>query len=133
MIDHFSLPVGDYARSRAFYDKCLEPLGYKMLREIGDDSYVAAGYGTPGQAEPPFWIGASPVPGPSPVTPEGQHIAFTAPSRAAVDRFHAAAMAAGAQDNGPPGLRPQYHADYYAAFVLDPDGHRLEAVCHRPA
>ena len=67
-----------------------------------------------------------------PTTPDGQHIAFRAPDRAAVDAFYAAALAAGGRDNGPPGLRPNYHPDYYAAFVLDPDGHRLEAVCHRP-
>jgi len=67
-----------------------------------------------------------------PVTPDGQHIAFAARSRTMVDAFHAAGLAAGGTDNGPPGLRPHYHADYYAAFLLDPDGHHIEAVCHRP-
>ena len=132
MIDHVSLPVSDYARSRAFYDKALGALGYKVAMEITDAaSFVGAGYGPAGLPEPAFWIGASSTPGPAPVSPDGQHIAFQAPDRAAVDRFHAAALAAGGKDNGAPGLRPHYHANYYAAFVLDPDGHRLEAVCHR--
>jgi catechol 2,3-dioxygenase-like lactoylglutathione lyase family enzyme len=133
MIDHLSLPVSDYARSRAFYDKVLGALGYKVAMEITDSpEFIGAGYGNPGGPEPAFWIGASREAGPAPSTPEGQHIAFKAPSRAAVDAFHAAALAAGARDNGAPGLRPHYHANYYAAFVLDPDGHRLEAVCHAP-
>lgn len=132
MIDHVSLPVSDYARSRAFYDKALGALGYKVAMEITDSpSFVGAGYGPAELPEPAFWIGASRAPGPAPISPEGQHIAFQAADRAAVDRFHAAALAAGGADNGAPGLRPHYHANYYAAFVLDPDGHRLEAVCHR--
>jgi catechol 2,3-dioxygenase-like lactoylglutathione lyase family enzyme len=133
VIDHLSLPVSDYARSRAFYDKALGALGYKVAMEVTDSpEYVGAGYGDPGAPEPAFWIGASREPGPPPVTPEGQHVAFRAASRAAVDAFHCEALAAGGADNGAPGLRPHYHANYYAAFVLDPDGHRLEAVCHRP-
>ena len=136
MIDHFSLPVSDYARSRAFrafYDKALGTLGYNMLMEMTDSpDYVAAGYGPADLPEPAFWIGAGRIPGPPPETPEGQHIGFRAPDRAAVDAFYAAAVAAGGSDNGAPGLRPQYHPAYYAAFVLDPDGHRIEAVCHRP-
>ena len=133
MIDHFSLPVSDYARSRAFYDKALGTLGYNMLMEMTDSpGYVAAGYGPADLPEPAFWIGAGRIPGPPPETPEGQHIAFRAPDRAAVDAFYTAAVAAGGSDNGAPGLRPQYHPAYYAAFVLDPDGHRIEAVCHRP-
>ncbi len=133
MIDHFSLPVSDYARSRAFYDKALGTLGYNMLMEMTDSpDYVAAGYGPADLPEPAFWIGAGRIPGPPPETPEGQHIAFRAPDRAAVDAFYTAAVAAGGSDNGAPGLRPQYHPAYYAAFVLDPDGHRIEAVCHRP-
>ena len=79
-----------------------------------------------------FWIGAARVPGAAPVSPDGQHIAFRAGNRAAVDAFYREALAAGGTDNGAPGLRPHYHPSYYAAFVLDPDGHRLEAVCHRP-
>lgn len=131
MIDHISLPVSDYARSRAFYDKALSALGYNLAMEIADSpDFVGAGYGPAELPEPAFWIGASPHPAPPPVSPDGQHVAFRGPDRAAVDAFHAAALATGGRDNGPPGLRPHYHANYYAAFVLDPDGHRLEAVCH---
>jgi catechol 2,3-dioxygenase-like lactoylglutathione lyase family enzyme len=136
MIDHLSLPVSDYARSRAFYDKALGALGHKVAMEITDSpEFVGAGYGeaaSDGSPEPRFWIGAGREPGPPPVTPQGQHVAFMAPSRAAVDAFHRAALEAGGSDSGPPGLRPRYHPNYYAAFVLDPDGHRLEAVCHLP-
>ena len=133
MIDHVSLPVSDYARSRAFYDKALGMLGCKVQMEVADaPHHVGAGYGPAAVPKPVFWIGAGREPGPQPVTPVGQHIAFAAPDRGAVDRFYAAALAAGGRDNGPPGLRPYYHPAYYAAFVLDPDGHRLEAVCHRP-
>lgn len=96
--------------------------------------FIGAGYGTSSDhPEPAFWIGASRTPRPAPVTPDGQHVAFRAPDRASVAAFHAAALAAGGRDNGPPGLRPHYHPHYFAAFVLDPDGHRLEAVCHAPA
>lgn len=136
MIDHLSLPVSDYARSRAFYDKVLGTLGYKVAMEITDSpAYIGAGYGDPGSghAEPAFWIGAGRRPGPRPISPDGQHLAFRAPDRASVDAFHREALLAGGSDNGAPGLRPQYHPNYYAAFVLDPDGHRLEAVCHAPA
>ena len=133
MIDHVSLPVSDYLRSRAFYDKALGALGYKMAVEIADaPEFIGAGYGPETLPEPAFWIGASRQPAPPPVTPQGQHVAFQAPDREAVRRFHHAALSAGGRDNGAPGLRPHYHANYYAAFVLDPDGHRLEAVCHRP-
>lgn len=133
MIDHLSLPVSDYARSRAFYDKVLGTLGYKVRMEITESpEFVGAGYGEADQPEPTFWIGAGREPGPPPVTPPGQHIAFRAQDRAAVDAFHCAALATGGRDNGPPGLRAHYHPSYYAAYVLDPDGHRLEAVCHAP-
>ena len=133
MIDHLSLPVSDYARSRAFYDKALGALGYKVAMEVTDSpEFIGAGYGLADAPEPAFWIGASHEPGTAPVTPDGQHVAFRALSRAAVDAFHREALAAGGKDNGGPGVRPRYHADYYAAFVLDPDGHRIEAVCHRP-
>jgi catechol 2,3-dioxygenase-like lactoylglutathione lyase family enzyme len=134
MIDHFSLPVRDYAASRAFYDRCLGALGYSPVMEVTDaPEAVMCGYGgDPDRPEPAFWIGASRTPVPPPATPEGQHLAFAAPSRAAVDAFYKEALAAGGKDNGPPGLRPHYHPGYYAAFVLDPDGHRLEAVCHLP-
>ncbi|HLI20529.1 MAG TPA: VOC family protein [Stellaceae bacterium] len=127
MIDHPSLGVRDLAASRAFYDAILAPLGYRR----GFDREDISGYGS---AEPhplaeqalPFWIGAE---------PQGSalngHICFRAPDRAAVDAFYKAVLTAGARDNGAPGLRPQYHASYYAAFVIDPNGHRLEAVCHQ--
>lgn len=133
MIDHLSLPVSDYALSRTFYDKALGALGCKVQMEVADSpDYVGAGYGPADLPEPAFWIGAGREPGPAPATPLGQHVAFKAKDRAGVDAFHAAALAAGGRDNGPPGLRPHYHPNYYAAFVLDPDGHRLEAVCHLP-
>ena len=133
MIDHISLPVSDYARSRAFYDKALDALGCKVVLEITDaPDFIGAGYGALGAPEPVFWIGAARVAGAAPVSPDGQHIAFRAGNRAAVDAFYRETLAAGGTDNGAPGLRPHYHPSYYAAFVLDPDGHRLEAVCHRP-
>ena len=128
MIDHLGFPVADYARSKAFYAKALAPLGYALVMEIAaehtESKFPAAGFGAEGK--PDFWIGG-----------EGGlrgvlHVAIVAQDRAAVDAFHRAAMAAGARDNGPPGLRPHYHAHYYAAFVLDPDGHNVEAVCHAP-
>jgi catechol 2,3-dioxygenase-like lactoylglutathione lyase family enzyme len=125
MIDHVSFCVADLERARAFYDAALEPLGYRRYFDAAD----ASGYGAErvhAQALP-FWIGQDDERGPS-----RGHLCFTAPSRAAVDAFHRAALAAGGRDNGVPGLRPQYHATYYAAFVIDPDGHRIEAVRHRP-
>ncbi len=129
----FSLPVSDVKASKPFYDAVLGALGYASLQAQIFDGYSAFGYGDDPEGEPPFWIGgADDAAAPGPVTPEGQHIAFTARSRAMVDAFHAAGLSAGGTDNGPPGLRPQYHADYYAAFLLDSDGHRIEAVCHRP-
>lgn len=134
MIDHVSLAVRDIERSRAFYDAVLATLDHRRTGDIDGEEHVASGWG-PGdpQREPGFWVGAATADGPAPVVPEGQHVAFTAPSRAAVDAFYRAALAAGGRDNGPPGLRPHYHPDYYACFVIDPDGHHLEAVCHRPA
>ena len=134
MIDHVSLPVADYARSRAFYDRCLGALGYKMVVEVSDEpDIIWCGYAVSEGDEAVFCIGASKPPEATSIaTPDGQHIAFTAPDRAAVDSFHKEALLAGGRDNGAPGLRPQYHPSYYTAFVLDPDGHRIEAVCHRP-
>jgi catechol 2,3-dioxygenase-like lactoylglutathione lyase family enzyme len=119
MIDHMTLTVRDYPRSRSFYERILAPLGYRVLMEFGD----SCGFG---DEKPYFWMKQ----GDPPTTP--QHIAFVAGTRAMVDAFHAAALAAGGRDNGPPGLRPEYHASYYGAFVLDPDDHNLEAVTHRP-
>jgi catechol 2,3-dioxygenase-like lactoylglutathione lyase family enzyme len=119
VIDHLGIKVSDYARSKAFYGSALAPLGYSLLMEYGD----VGGFGAKGK--PDFWISAGQVSAPV-------HVALASPDRATVDAFHSAALAAGGSDNGAPGLRPQYHATYYGAFVLDPDGNNLEAVCHRP-
>lgn len=121
MIDHIGLVVGDVITSRDFYRRALEPLGYRLIVE--HDGVCA--FGPPG--EPLLWLyqGADPH--------TALHVALTAADPDAVDAFHAAALAAGGTDNGPPGPRPQYHAHYYGAFVFDPDGNNLEAVCHRPA
>jgi catechol 2,3-dioxygenase-like lactoylglutathione lyase family enzyme len=123
VLDHLSLGVADLPRAVAFYDAALAPLGYVRLwaHERG------AGYGPAGSEDEPLQLRAQPnarAPGP------GWHLALAAPSRAAVDGFHAAALAAGGTDEGAPGLRPQYGPGYYAAFVRDLDGHRLEAVLH---
>ena len=121
MIDHTGVGVSNANRSLAFYKAALAPLGYRALME--GEGY--AGFGVP--PKPDFWIGEG-----KPNVP-AVHVAFSASSRAAVDAFHKAAIAAGGRDNGAPGLRPQYHPNYYGAFVLDPDGHNIEAVCHAPA
>ncbi|HQR03716.1 MAG: VOC family protein [Proteobacteria bacterium] len=128
MIDHVSISTADYPRSKAFYLAALAPLGYSLLVELtaqqtGD--FAGAGFGV--APKPDFWIGAS-QPQRPPV-----HVAFRAASRDQVNAFYRAALAAGGRDNGAPGLRPQYHPHYYGAFVLDPDGHNIEAVCHEPA
>lgn len=123
MIDHIGIPISEHARSRAFYLAALAPLGYGIQMEVSAEqtgSEAATGFGADGK--PSFWIGAG--------EPNRTHVAFLAPSRAAVDAFYRAALASGGQDNGAPGLRPHYHAHYYGAFVLDPDGHNVEAVCH---
>jgi catechol 2,3-dioxygenase-like lactoylglutathione lyase family enzyme len=130
VIDHITLVVSDYARSKAFYERALEPLAIKPIMEFGQ----ACGFGQ--GAKPDFWIGAGPTTFQKPehlrtITPT--HVAFAARSRAEVDAFHAAAIAAGATDFGAPGLRPHYHPGYYGAFVLDPDGHDVEAVFHGAA
>jgi len=124
MLDHIGLPVSDYARSLAFYKAAFAPLGYGLVMEVtpemtGDGS-SAAGFG---KGKPDFWIGTSD-------RQARTHVAVVAADRAAVRAFYDAAIAAGAKDNGPPGLRPHYHEHYYGAFVLDPDGHNIEAVCH---
>ena len=122
MLDHVGLNVSDVGRSRAFYAQALAPLGIAPLLEIPG---VGVGFGA--HQKPFFWIAARP-----PVT-AGAHVAFHCEERGLVDAFHAAALAAGGTDNGAPGLRPHYHPGYYGAFVLDPDGNNIEAVCHRPA
>jgi catechol 2,3-dioxygenase-like lactoylglutathione lyase family enzyme len=127
MIDHVGLRVRDVAHATEFYLKALAPLGYGVVMQVSaeeTDGSPAVGFGT-GQ-KPSFWIGqGEPASGP-------MHVAFVAPSRAAVDSFYAAAMKAGGKDNGAPGLRPEYHVNYYGAFVFDPEGNTAEAVCHLP-
>jgi catechol 2,3-dioxygenase-like lactoylglutathione lyase family enzyme len=127
MLDHVSLGVSDLERARRFYDAALRPLG---LTRIVDFAGRGSDYGAaPGSLGVEFTITREPgVKAPVP----GAHLCFRAPDRAAVRAFHAAALAAGGHDDGTPGLRPQYHEHYYGAFVLDPDGHRIEAVCHAP-
>ena len=120
MLDHISLSVASYTASRDFYVKALHPLGYELAMEFGQ----TAGFGIKGK--PDFWIAAG-KPQQPPV-----HVAFASPDHATVDAFYRTAIASGGKDNGPPGLRPHYHPAYYAAFVLDPDGNNIEAVCHAP-
>ena len=126
-VDHTSLSVSDFAAAKAFYAAALEPLGIGVLKEYSKamtGSVDVAGLGSNGK--PFFWLADA-----GKTTPR-VHIAFIADSRAAVDAFYKAAIAAGGKDNGPPGLRPMYHPAYYGAFVLDADGHNVEAVCHKP-
>ena len=128
MIDHTGVGCSDPVKTRRFYEQALAPLGYKVLKEIPVEftgGMVVFGMGVPPM--PDFWINQG-----SPQKPH-VHIAFKAENRAMVDAFHAAAIAAGGTDNGKPGLRPHYHQNYYGAFVLDPDGHNIEACCHTPA
>lgn len=121
MINHISIGVRDVAKTKAFYDSALQPLGYTCLSA----SEGSLGYG---KSAVVLWIGASPSP--VPADPKsGLHICFDAPTRKSVDAFHQSALAAGGRDNGKPGLRADYGANYYAAFVVDPDGYRLEAYC----
>ena len=124
MIDHLGIPVSDIAASRRFYEAALAPLGYKVLGEetngLGNNVVLM------GMEEVDFVIADG-----EPVT-EGTHFAFRVETRAEVDAFHAAALAAGGKDNGAPGIRERYHPNYYAAFVIDPDGMNVEAVCHAP-
>lgn len=127
MLDHIGFAVTDLARARAFYEAALAPLGIGAVLEVtaeqsGGGAHV--GFGTAGK--PFFWIGTGKA-------LQGRlHVAFTAADRATVDAFYRAAIVAGGTDHGAPGIRAHYHPDYYGAFVLDPDGHNIEAVCHRP-
>ncbi|MEP1355955.1 MAG: VOC family protein [Tateyamaria sp.] len=126
MIDHITFGVLDFDRSTAFYDSAFAPLGVRRVFDVPlehSGGVKVTGYG---DDRPWFWLAEERA------TTGMMHIALRADSRAAVDAFHAAALAAGGTDNGPPGLRLHYHADYYGAFVLDPDGHNIEAVCHSP-
>ncbi|HEX6239260.1 MAG TPA: VOC family protein [Polyangiales bacterium] len=128
MIDHTGINVSDPARSRRFYDAALKPLGYALLVELPKEhtgGIVVLGYGV--APKPDFWVAEG-----KPQQPH-VHTAFRADTRQQVDEFYKAALAAGGKDNGAPGPRPHYHANYYGAFVTDPDGHNIEAVCHDPA
>lgn len=118
MLDHISLGSANYPQALAFYDAILKPLGYTRVFDAGD----AMGYGSEGVAA--FWVGNEKNVQPS----TGLHVAFQAPSQQAVNAFHQAALANGGKDNGAPGLRPHYSPTYYAAFVISPEGHHLEAV-----
>jgi catechol 2,3-dioxygenase-like lactoylglutathione lyase family enzyme len=128
MLDHIGYSVSNLKASRSFYEKALAPLGLKVLMEVTPemtgtgDTHVGMG-----ADRPFFWFGTGGK------ISRGTHVAFAAPSRKIVDTFYAAAIAAGGKDNGKPGVRPHYHENYYGAFVLDPDGNNIEAVCHLPA
>ena len=137
MLDHVSLRVADYERSKQFYGAALAPLGFTFAMESASSG---AGFRRDGIPIPAFWVkqgeprslGDTATPAePGSCGGPAVHVAFASTNRAAVDAFYQAALAAGARDNGAPGLRPQYHANYYGAFVLDPDGYNIEAVCHR--
>jgi len=123
MINHVSIGVRNIAATKRFYDAALKPLGYQCL----SDGAGSLGYG---QDAPAFWTNAAERPVPADAA-SGLHFCFTAPTRKSVDAFHAAALGAGGRDNGKPGLRADYGPDYYAAFVVDPDGYRIEAYCDR--
>ena len=129
IVDHVGFGVSDYQGAKRFYTEALAPLGFTLVMEVSPEQNEgskvwACGFGKNGKPE--FWIGSD-----GKTTPP-MHVAIVVDSRAEVRAFYEAALRAGGRDNGPPGLRPQYHANYYGAFVLDPDGHNLEAVCHRP-
>jgi catechol 2,3-dioxygenase-like lactoylglutathione lyase family enzyme len=128
MIDHTGVGVSDFEKSKRFYMRALRPIGYELIAEFSAEvtgSTAVAGFGEP--PKPDFWINEG-TPNKPPV-----HVAFRVPTRMLVDDFYKAAIAAGGTDNGAPGLRPHYHANYYGAFVLDFDGHNVEACCHEPA
>ena len=127
MIDHTGIQISDPVKSRKFYDAALAPLGYKMLMEVPKqytEGKMVVGYGITPKAD--FWLHEG-----TPQKPH-VHIAFRAEKHKQVDEFYKAAIANGGKDNGAPGPRPHYHKDYYGAFVTDPDGHNIEAVCHDP-
>ena len=132
MLDHVSIRVTDYDRSKQFYEAALAPLGYILAMESDSGAGFRKGY------IPAFWIkqgDATPSQIPAPASSgcggPAVHVAFASDNRQAVDAFYRAALGAGARDNGAPSLRPNYHANYYGAFVLDPDGYNIEAVCHK--
>lgn len=132
MIDHMGFDCTNYARSRAFYEKALAPLELSVVMAVAKEEsggYEGCGFGKEGKPE--FWIGSNTGPGSQPV-PRSLHVAFRAKDRARVAAFYQAAIEAGGTDNGAPGIRAHYHPNYFGAFVLDPDGHNIEAVCHTP-
>jgi catechol 2,3-dioxygenase-like lactoylglutathione lyase family enzyme len=126
MIDHTGINCSDFKKSKDFYTKSLSAIGYSLLVElpVSVTGTNIAGFGEP--PKPDFWVIKGTTNNP-PI-----HVAFRVDTRAKVDSFFKAAIAAGGRDNGQPGLRPHYHLNYYGAFVLDPDGHNIEAVCHTP-
>jgi catechol 2,3-dioxygenase-like lactoylglutathione lyase family enzyme len=126
MLDHVGILVADWNKAKAFYDAAFAPLGVTLLNQVPEEYTGGLKVGGYGRDKPDFWLTESSEPGP------GRHYAFSAKTRADVDAFYAAAMANGGRDNGGPGLRPDYHPNYYAAFVIDPDGNNVEAVCHAP-
>ena len=117
MIDHVGLQVLDLKKSKDFYEKALKPLGYSVLMDFGE-----GGMGLGKDGKPDFWLGKG--------EPTKAHVAFVSSDHATVDAFYKAAIQAGGRDNGKPGPRKEYHPTYYGAFVLDPDGNNIEAVCH---
>lgn len=126
MIDHIGLAVKEMDRAKAFYIEALKPLGIGVILEVTAEETGGDAHAGFGKDRPFFWIGTGDKP------KGGAHVAFTAQTRAEVDSFHRAALAAGGRDNGAPGPRPHYHKHYYGAFILDPDGNNIEAVCHKP-
>jgi catechol 2,3-dioxygenase-like lactoylglutathione lyase family enzyme len=127
MLDHIGFGVSDFKRSLAFYKAAFAPLGIAVIMEVTKEQtggYEGAGFGS--DNKPYFWIGNGAA------LKGSLHVAFVTEDRKTVDAFYQAALKAGGRDNGPPGIRPHYHENYYAAFVFDPDGHNVEAVCHRP-
>ncbi|MDO8954022.1 MAG: VOC family protein [Gammaproteobacteria bacterium] len=124
MIDHIGIEVSNYEKSKLFYEQALAPLGYQLLMEVAG----FAGFGMASKEGPiaSFWLHQGENPGTK------THIAFSASDREAVNQFYLAAIKNGGTDNGKPGIREIYHPNYYGAFVLDPDGFNIEAVCHKP-
>ena len=128
MIDHVGFAVADADRSRRFYEQALAPIGIGLIMSVTPEQTESGGtaHGFGSDGKPYFWVGDNERVG------EGTHVAFAVESRNMVHAFYDAALAAGGRDNGAPGIRERYHPNYYAAFVFDPDGHNIEAVCHRP-
>lgn len=126
MLDHAGIPVADFAIAKRFYDAALAPLGARLLMMVPAQFTGGVKVGGYGRERPVFWLREAKPDGP------GRHYAFAARSRSEVDAFYTAASGAGGRDNGPPGPRPHYHEHYYGAFVFDPDGNNIEAVCHFP-